>query len=166
MSTASATSSATDFDFLAGQWAVKHRRLQRRLAGCTSWDEFTGSSSMQKLMQGRVNVDDNVLELPDGPYRAVTLRSFDPQTRLWAIWWLDGRHPHQIDTPMRGSFETGTGTFYADELIDGRPIRVRFLWNGITADRCRWQQAFSIDGGASWETNWVMDFTRTGPPAA
>ncbi len=166
MSTASATSSAADFNFLAGQWAVKHRRLQRRLAVCTSWDEFTGSSSMQKLMQGRVNVDDNVLELPDGPYRAVTLRSFDPHTRLWAIWWLDGRHPHHIDTPMRGSFEAGTGTFYADELFDGRPIRVRFLWTGITADRCCWQQAFSIDGGASWETNWVMDFTRTGTPAA
>jgi hypothetical protein len=26
----------------------------------------------------------------------------------------------------------------------------------------RWEQAFSEDGGETWETNWVMDFARAG----
>ena len=154
-------SAPTDFDFLAGRWIVQHKRLRERLAQCTEWDEFTGTTELRTLMGGRVNVDDNVLELPAGQYRAVTLRSFDPNIRQWAIWWLDGRHPHQLETPMVGGFSAGVGTFFADQLIHGRPVRVRFLWSDISASSCRWQQAFSPDGGASWETNWIMDFTRT-----
>jgi hypothetical protein len=153
-------SRATDFDFLVGRWKVRHRRLRKRLVGCTEWDEFDGSSELRQLMDGRVNVDDNLLELPGGPYRAVTLRSFDPMTGQWAIWWLDARHPHQLDQPMVGTFSAGVGTFYADEQVDGRPVRVRFLWSDASVTSCRWQQAFSLDGGKTWETNWTMDFTR------
>jgi hypothetical protein len=159
-------SKASDFDFLIGRWQVHHRRLKERLAGDTRWDEFGGSSQLRTLMDGRANVDDNVIDLPGGPYRAVTLRSFDPASKQWAIWWLDGRQPHQIDVPMVGGFEGGVGTFYADELFNGRPIRVRFLWSNITADSCRWEQAFSADAGRSWETNWIMHFTRAPQQAA
>ncbi len=148
------------FDFLAGSWTVRHQRLKQRLAGCAEWESFSGRSHMQQFMQGRVNLDDNVLDLPTGQYRAVTLRSFDPQSGLWAIWWLDGRHPHQLDAPMRGKFCDGVGTFFADDEFDGRPIRVRFLWSHVTPRNCRWEQAFSTDGGATWESNWLMDFTR------
>ena len=151
---------ATDFDFLAGRWQVHHKRLAQRLANCTEWEAFAGRSEMRTLMGGLANIDDNVLDLPGGPYRALSLRSFDPKTRQWAIWWLDGRHPHQLDVAVIGGFEGGVGTFHADDVIAGRPVRVRFLWSDITADACRWQQAFSADGGATWETNWVMDFTR------
>jgi hypothetical protein len=149
-----------DFDFLVGRWQVHHRRLKQRLVGNTEWEEFGGTTQLRTLMDGHANVDDNVIELPSGSYRAVSLRSFDPQTRQWAIWWLDGRQPHQIDVPMIGSFSDGVGTFYADELIGGRPVRVRFLWTDITPTSCRWQQAFSIDAGRTWEINWVMAFTR------
>lgn len=160
MNQQSAKSQATDFDFLVGRWKVRHRRLRQRLVGCTEWDEFGGSSELRQLMDGRANVDDCLLELPGGAYRAVTLRSFDPETGQWAIWWLDGRFPHQMDVPMIGGFSSGVGTFYADEQIDGRSVRVRFLWSDVTATSCRWQQAFSVDGGKTWEVNWVMDFTR------
>lgn len=151
-----------DFDFLVGSWRVEHQRLKRRLAACDEWEHFSGTSHLAQFMAGRVNLDDNMLELPAGTYRAVTLRSFDPASGLWAIWWLDGRHPHQIDTPMIGSFTDGVGTFYADDTFEGRPIRVRFLWTGITAQHCHWEQAFSTDGGLTWETNWRMAFARTG----
>ncbi len=159
-------SKASDFDFLIGRWQVHHRRLKERLAGDTRWDEFSGSSQLRTLMDGRVNVDDNVIDLPGGPYRAVTLRSFDSESKQWAIWWLDGRHPHQIEAPMVGGFERGVGTFYADERFNGRPIRVRFLWSNVTAQSCRWEQAFSADEGRTWETNWIMDFTRAAQQAA
>jgi hypothetical protein len=154
-------STVHDFDFFVGRWTVRHRRLKERLAASTQWEEFGGTSLMQKLMDGQGNIDDNLIEVPSGHYRAVSLRSFDPKTRQWAIWWVDGRDPHhRLDPPMVGSFSAGIGTFYADEIFNERPIRVRYLWSDITANSCRWQQAFSPDGGQTWETNWIMDFER------
>ena len=150
-----------DFDFFVGAWRVQHRRLKERLVDCQQWEPFEGSSSMQKMLGGHANVDDNVLHLPDGDYRALTLRSFDVATGLWSIWWLDGRHPGRLDVPVVGSFSKGIGCFYADETLNGQAIRVRFLWTpNSELGRPRWEQAFSSDGGATWETNWVMDFQR------
>jgi hypothetical protein len=149
-----------DFDFLAGRWRVHHRRLRERLAGCRDWQAFEGSCVMQPMLDGRGNVDDNVVGLPDGPYRAVSLRAYDPATRQWAIWWLDERHPHRIDPPVVGAFDAGVGTFLADDTFAGRPIRVRFRWTDTGTASPRWEQAFSEDGGLSWEVNWTMRFER------
>ncbi|TIM60522.1 MAG: DUF1579 domain-containing protein, partial [Mesorhizobium sp.] len=87
------------------------------------------------------NVDDNVIELPGGAYRAATLRTFDPATRQWSIWWIDGRNPATIDIPMRGAFQAGVGAFLCEDVFDGRDIRVRFLWSRITEKWARWEQA-------------------------
>ena len=150
-----------DFDFLAGQWRVHHRQLKQRLSGCDDWIEFPGTTTAQLLMDGRANLDDNVLELPGGSYRALTLRAFDAESEQWNIWWLDGRTPSgPLDPPMRGAFKDGAGTFYADDAFNGKPIRVRFIWSKITAVSCQWEQAFSADRGLNWETNWVMNFAR------
>ncbi len=150
-----------DFDFLIGKWTVHHRRLKERLAGSTEWQEFGGSSQVWKILDGAGNLDDNLLELPGNPYRAASLRSFDPEKGTWSIWWLDGRYPAgPLDPPVVGGFSGGIGTFLADESFNGRPIRVRFIWSRITPESCRWEQAFSPDGGETWETNWEMDFTR------
>lgn len=153
-------SCAENFDFLIGRWRVRHHRLKQRLQGCTEWDDFAGTCQCWKLMNGQGNVDDNLLELPKGHYRAASLRAFDPEARQWAIWWLDGRVADRLDVPVRGGFSDGVGVFLADDMFEDRPIRVRFIWSDITPIATRWQQAFSPDGGASWETNWIMDFTR------
>jgi hypothetical protein len=151
-----------DFDFLVGHWQVHHRRLKERLANNHEWIEFEGTSVLQMVMGGYGTFDDNVLELPGGAYRAVGLRSFDPKSGQWSIWWLDSRTPlGPLDPPLRGTFHDGVGTFLADDTFNGRPIRVRFTWSKITPTSCHWEQAFSTDGGASWETNWEMDFKRT-----
>lgn len=150
-----------DFDFLHGGWRVTHRRLRRRLAGDTHWDEFAGTCDAQPIIGGLGNVDDNVLDLPDGSYEAATLRLFDPASRLWSIWWIDARSPG-LESPVHGRFRDGVGTFYGDDVFEGRPISVRFLWSGIGPRSARWEQAFSADGGASWETNWIMSFERWG----
>jgi hypothetical protein len=160
MSVATQVSSAKDFDFLLGRWHVSHRRLKWRLQGSTDWEVFRGTSEAWRLMNGAGNVDDNLIELPAGPYRAVSLRAFDPQTRQWAIWWLDGRAPAQIDVPVRGSFADGVGVFLADDTFEGRSIRVRFTWSEITVASATWEQAFSEDGGGTWETNWKMEFEK------
>lgn len=149
-----------DFDFFIGDWHVAHRQLKRRLADCTEWQEFDGATSTRPLLDGYANVDDNVLNHPGGQYRALTLRSFDRSTRSWSIWWLDGRHPARLDVPVTGRFEDGIGTFYANEVFEGRPVRVRFRWDARTPDAPVWEQAFSPDAGLHWETNWIMHFTR------
>lgn len=156
--TSTDSAAPSDFDFIIGSWRVRHRRLDARLAGCTDWTEFTGATTTAKLLQGYGNVEDNLLHFPDGDVRAIALRSFDPASRTWAIWWLDGRAPHQLDVPVVGRFEDGIGTFYADDRLDGRPIRVRFTWRTNPGAHPTWEQAFSPDAGQTWETNWTMVF--------
>lgn len=150
-----------EFDLRVGRWRAHHRRLKERLAGSHEWLEFDGTCVFQQLMGGWANMDDNVFEMPDGAYRGVTLRAYDPKTGEWAIWWLDGRNPFgDLDPPVKGRFENGVGTFYADDTLRGKPIRVRFIWSHISAASAHWEQAFSADGGKSWETNWITDFKR------
>ncbi len=151
-----------DWDWLVGSWNVRHRRLKARLAGSTEWEEFDGTSVLWLALGGLGTVDDNLLELPGGTYRAVGIRAFDPDERRWSIWWLDARTP-TIEPPVRGGFEDGVGTFIGDDTLDGRPITVRFQWSQITPTSAHWEQAFSPDGGESWETNWIMEFTRGDP---
>jgi hypothetical protein len=162
MATATADRSAVhDFDFYMGSWRVHHRRLKDRLAGSTAWEEFEGTSTAWPILDGAGNLDDNIIELPAGTYRAISLRSFDPETQQWSIWWLDGRYPlGPLDPPVRGGFKDGIGTFLAEDTFKGKPIIVRFIWSDITPTSTRWEQAFSPDDGETWEVNWVMESTR------
>ena len=150
-----------DFDFQRGTWTVRHRRLKARLAGCRDWEEFDGSCTQRPILGGDGNIEDNLLHISTGSYRAVALRSYDRASGSWAIWWLDGRAPHALDVPVIGRFEDGVGSFYADDMLDGRPVRLRVLWLRTDTPSPRWEQALAADGGASWETNWTMDFERT-----
>jgi hypothetical protein len=147
-----------DFDFLIGDWDVRHRKLKHRLADSDEWLDFAGVTAMRRLGHGVGNLDENWLEDPAGGYGALTVRYLD-RTGLWSIYWIDSRHP-QMDPAMRGRFEQGIGTFHAEDVFEGKPIRVRFVWTPLTATSARWEQAFSPDGGATWEVNWIMDFSR------
>lgn len=153
-------SAPTDFDFVIGDWSVKHRRLEERLVNCQDWIAFDGEMSTHKILGGFGNIEDNRLQFPDGEFRAVALRAFDETTQTWAIWWLDGRFPGRLDVPVKGRFKDGVGTFFADDTLNGVAIKVRFLWSRSDADTLRWEQAFSVDEGRTWETNWTMDFSR------
>jgi hypothetical protein len=150
---------AGDFDFLMGSWRVKHRTLKARLAGERTWLEFTGTCRAWPLQEGNANIDDNVLEAPAGSYRGLTLRRYDANSGKWWIWWIDD-HISEFTPPVIGEFKDGVGTFYGDDEWQGRPIKVRFIWSQIFAQRARWEQAFSLNQGASWEVNWIMQFER------
>jgi hypothetical protein len=150
---------AHDFDFFFGSWKVRHRRLRERLVGSEEWDEFGGTVRVRPILAGLGNFDENVIGLPQGPYEACTLRIYHAVSQDWSIHWIDGRNP-KFDTPMVGRFRDGVGTFLAEDVLQGRPIRVRFLWTHEGTQSARWEQAFSPDQGFTWETNWVMDFAR------
>jgi hypothetical protein len=149
---------ARDFGFLAGDWNVHHRRM---LPETGEWAEFEGTCRNRLLMEGDAIMDDCWLNDPRRAYHAVALRALDPKTRLWSIWWLDGRYPTgPVGPPMRGGFEDGVGTFYNDYEQSGKPMRGRFVWSQITSSSAQWEQATSADGGKTWDTNWIMKFSR------
>lgn len=150
-----------DFDFFAGTWKAHHRRLKERLAGSTAWEEFDGWCNNRALLDGFVNADDNLFRMPGGDRRGVGLAAYDPQTAQWAAWWLDAANPlARLDPPALGRFAGGVGTFYADDTVRGTAVKARVVWSKITPDSVHWEQAFSADGGKTWEVNWITDFTR------
>jgi hypothetical protein len=156
--TSSSSTGARDFDFLVGEWRVHHRRLK---PDSHQWVDFEGTVSNRTLMDGGANIEEHALHAPSGAYRAVALRSYDSKTGQWAIWWLDGRYPSgPLGPPVKGRFERGIGTFYADYAQDGKRMRVRFVWSQITSTSARWEEAYSPDAGTTWETNWIMEFRR------
>ena len=150
--------SSRDFDFEFGKWKVRHRRLKDRLVGCQDWEEFSGTSETRPVLGGHGCIEDNLIDFPSGRYRAIAIRAFDPASQSWAIWWLSSANPHQLDTPVIGRFEGDTGSFFAQDTMNGHPVSVRFLWLNTRSRSPRWEQAMSGDGGATWETNWVMEF--------
>lgn len=149
-----------DFDFFMGIWRCRHRYLVNRLADCHDWIEFDGCCAARKILGGWGNSDESEINLPGDHYRAMSLRTWEPARRKWTIYWLDSRVPGKLGAPVKGCFDKGVGVFYGDDSHAGRAIRVRYLWSRITGNSARWEQAFSTDKGASWETNWFMDFAR------
>ncbi len=148
-----------DFDFLFGRWKVHNRRLAAPLAGSTHWREFDGTATVRPVWGGAANVDEYQANMEGERIDGMTIRLYNPASRQWSLIWAN-RARGVLDTPMVGEFRDGKGEFYDQEQFRGRSIYVRYVWSGITKTLCRWEQAFSDDGGKSWETNWVMELTR------
>jgi hypothetical protein len=148
-----------DFDFLMGNWMIHHHRLKERLKGSRSWEEFEGTGSAQKILGGLGNVDECVMKRGSESVYGTTLRLYDPKSRQWSIYWVDSVSG-TLQVPMIGEFKEDRGEFYSQEVFEGRYIFSRFIWSHITATSCQWEQAFSADGGKTWETNWIMEFER------
>jgi hypothetical protein len=149
-----------DFDFLHGAWRIHNRKLREPLTGSEEWYEFDGRSTERPFWDGQGNLEEYEATLPDGtPLRGIALRLYQPKARRWTIHWSNSASG-TLDPPMTGAFRDGRGEFYSHEDYRGRMILVRFIWTSSGSDAARWEQAFSEDAGRSWETNWVMEFTR------
>jgi hypothetical protein len=140
---------------------VKHRRLSRRLVNSNEWDEFEGSTRCQPILGGIANFNEGVVKRSGGTYYGMGLRAFDVTTKTWRDWYLNGRDPTKIEAHGAGGFANGVGTFLYDDTFEGRAIKVRGIFTPIKADLAQWEQAFSPDGGQTWETNYVMRYMRT-----
>ena len=147
-----------NFDFIVGTWTSTQRRLRKVLAGSDDWYEFPATSRAWNVMGGAGNVDE--IDFPTQGFSGVTLRLYDPATELWSLYWASSRTGLTLP-PMVGRFGAdGRGVFSGDDVYDGVPIRCNYIWSRITPESARWEQEFSADGGQTWETNWIMDFTR------
>ena len=148
-----------DFDFLIGTWKVHHRTLKKRLHGSTEWNEFEGDMVSRKILNGLGNMDENLIHTKSGLVHAIALRLFNPVSKEWSIYWSTDQ-TGILDVPVIGGFQNGRGEFYSQEIFEGQHIYSRFIWSKITANSAQWEQAFSEDGGKTWETNWIMEFKR------
>ena len=158
------TRGAADFDFWMGRWTVRNRRLRERLKGSTAWDEFESTVVVRKLPGGLGNEDEYRTDWGGG-FLAMSFRFFERATGKWAIYWADNRKG-TLDPPVIGGFEGDVGVFEGPDMWEGRPVLVRFIWSRVTTDSPRWEQAFSPDGGKTWETNWIMEMARLEEAAA
>lgn len=144
-----------DFDFLIGEWTIRNEVLKERLAGSTEWETFPATSKVEKVMDGSGNLDQ--MFIPARGFTGMTLRLYDPATRLWSIYWSDTKS-FRLFPPTVGRFEDGRGEFFGDDVEAGQAVRVRFDWTG--GESPLWEQSMSTDGGQTWEKNWVMRFSR------
>jgi hypothetical protein len=145
-----------DFDFLAGAWTFRNRRLKKRLVGSNDWEEFPAVDCAQIYLGGVVNVDE--LQFPTKGWAGATVRNFDLEKRQWSIWWISSKSG-KMSPAVVGGFSGDRGEFYGEDEDEGRPIKARFLWIKQGKDHAHWEQAFSLDG-KSWEVNWVNELTR------
>lgn len=145
-----------DFDFFFGHWNVHNRRL----AGSTEWIEFEATSDCHPNLGGLANEDEFRTDFWEG-FCGMSFRFFDPSQKTWSIYWADNR-TGALQPPVVGSFQGDQGVFEGPDTFAGKPILVRYSWSRVTTPTPRWEQAFSSDGGKTWETNWIMDFTRDG----
>jgi len=156
---ASGNSSHKDFDFLAGQWRVHNRKLKSRLSGCSEWTEFEARVECRLILNGFGNTDSFQTTVDGRPWEGMSLRLFNPNTRLWSIYWANCETV-VLDIPQVGSFEDKIGCFYARDTYEEKEIIVQFRWDASNPSAPVWSQAFSADNGQSWEWNWYMSFNR------
>jgi hypothetical protein len=146
-----------DFDFIHGRWNVANRKLKVRGEASADWDEFPSTGWCEPRLGGLANVEQ--IDCPARGWTGMAVRSFDIPAREWVIHWISSANG-VLQPPVRGRFHADGCVLEGPDSDGGRPVIARYIWSDITPDSARWTQAFSYDGGATWETNWVMEFTR------
>ncbi len=151
----SPTSSKQDFDFYVGKWQLQNKKLKIRLNNCAEWIEFESTQEMYTILQGGGNIDNFLATFDGEAYEGMSMRLFNPVTRLWSIYWADTNRG-VLDPPTVGSFEGDFGHFFAKDVFEEKEIIVVFRWDIRDKNNPIWSQAFSEDKGKTWEWNWFM----------
>jgi hypothetical protein len=148
-----------DFDFEIGTWKTQLKRLQNPLSDSTKWIEYEGTTVVSKVWNGRANLVELDVKGAAGRIEALSLRLYNPTTKQWSLNFA-GVNDGAVSVPTIGGFKNGRGEFYNQETFKGKLIFVRFVISDITPNSCRFEQAFSDDGGKTWEVNWIATDTR------
>jgi len=154
-----ATDGQHDFDWEFGTWKTHLKRRLRPLSGSQDWVEYEGTTTVSKVWNGRANLVELDVTGPAGHIEALSLRLYNPQTHQWSLNFSNSADG-TMAIPSIGAFKAGRGEFYAQETLGGRSILVRFIISEISRKSAHFEQAFSDDGGKTWETNWIAVDTR------
>jgi hypothetical protein len=155
----SPTSSKNDFDFFEGRWKLHNKKLKHRLCNCNEWLEFGSTQEMYRILNGTGNIDNFLASFDGVPFEGMTLRLFNPVTRLWSIYWADS-NTGVLDPPVLGSFENNIGHFFTKDVYKNKNVVMVFRWDARDKNNPIWSQAMSDDNGATWEWNWYMYMSR------
>ena len=150
-----------DFDPAFGTWKTHLVRLVHPLTGSTTWLTYDGTAVVRKVWKGRANLEEFTADGAAGHIEGLTLRLYDPHARQWNQLWATS-NDGTLGQPMIGEFKDSRGEFYDQEPLNGRAIFVRWVQTFTPPNKCHFEQAFSPDGGKTWEVNWVNDYTRAG----
>ncbi|HUS12273.1 MAG TPA: hypothetical protein VMZ30_17535 [Pyrinomonadaceae bacterium] len=148
-----------DFDFEFGEWKAHISRRLKPLTSSTTWGEYDGTSVVRRVWNGRANLGELEVSGPAGRIEGLSLRTYNPQSHQWNISWVNSAEGTS-GPPMIGEFKNARGEFFNQESLNGRAIFVRFIFSEITRNSFRLEQAFSEDGGKTWEANWIATFSR------
>ena len=148
-----------DFDFEIGTWKTHLKRLLRPLTGSTTWVEYDGTTVVRKIWNGHANLVELEADGPQGHFEGLNLRLYQPQSHQWTLNFANSSDGI-LGTPSVGEFNHGRGEFYDQETVNGRAVFVRFVISDVTENSCHFEQAFSVDGGKTWEVNWTATDTR------
>ncbi|MEE9375546.1 MAG: hypothetical protein V3V04_04365, partial [Rhizobiaceae bacterium] len=144
-----------DFDFLAGNWHIRHKRLKDGTKN--AWERFDSTATVHRVLGGMGSIEE--LRKTDGSYMGMGVRVWLPELKKWADHWTSADNG-VVNAPQFGNFIDGDGVFITEEEVDGIKWQYRGMWDRITLENCRWHQSASKDGGNSWEWNWWMEWTR------
>ena len=148
-----------DFDFEIGRWKTHLRRLLHPLSGSNTWAEYEGISVVSKVWDGRANLVELTADGPAGHFQGLSLRLYNPDSHQWSLNFASV-NGGAMSQPTIGEFKNGRGEFYDQETFNDRAVFVRFVISDITPNSCHFEQAFSADGGKTWEVNWIATDTR------
>lgn len=148
-----------DFDFEIGKWKTHLKRRLRPLTGSNEWVEYEGTSIVSKVLNGRANLVELDVNGTAGRIEGMSLRLYNPEARQWSLNFSNARSG-TLSPPVVGEFKNERGEFYGADSLNGRAILVRFVISDITPGSCHFEQAFSDDGGKTWEINWIATDTR------
>jgi hypothetical protein len=146
-----------DLDWDIGTWTTHQKRLLHPLTGSTTWVEYSGTDVVRKIWDG-ANLGEIRAAGPAGNLELFTLRLYNPETHEWSIYFTNST-AGVLSSPAVGAFKSGHGEFYDQETYNGKTILLRFSVAEITSNSCRFEQAFSADGGRTWETNFIVTET-------
>jgi len=148
-----------DFDFEIGTWKTHLSRLLHPLTGSSAWADYDGTTVVRKVWNGRANLVELDVTGTAGHIEGLSLRLYNAQSHQWSLNFSNSA-AGTLSQPTIGDFKNGRGEFFDQELFNGRAILVRFVVFDIKPDSVRFEQAFSDDGGKTWEVNWIATDTR------
>lgn len=162
---ASAQTGQRDFDFNFGLWKTHVSRRLNPLTAPARWTEYDGTSKVSPIWAGRASLFELDVDGPAGHLQGAGVRLYDPRSRQWSLHWTSSRNGEPQPT-MFGQFVAGRGEFFDHEIVDGKNVLVRNTFSDIRPDSSRFEQAYSADGGRTWEVNWIMTFARAADGSA
>jgi hypothetical protein len=150
-----------DFDWEIGTWTTRVKVRRNALsAGAPEWAKYEGISVVRPLLNGRANFVELSVGGDSGKIEGGSLRLFNPKVQQWSLNYANLSNG-LLTAPVFGGFDGhGRGLFYGQDTVEGRVILVRFIITQVSEREAHFDQAYSTDGGQTWEDNWNAVDTR------